>query len=312
MARVYEAHKGHLPERFIEVLLGKVPKATAKEIDWQSLLLGAADRRLVEMLVRQKVLKAGDITRVAKTDPKEFYRSPALDVLLEAGKPVPRPVWKGVGDEDQRPAGLESRDEAIAASFAVDAGNDAIRWFTSLLVANHAWRRGILKQLLRDATAALRLTRGLTAMGLTVTGKRNKAEQSTVEQVVSDLLTLCEEAVAEQKQTAGLAATIISLLNVSFNGEPESATEKARRDVAETSRRVLRPVVTKALQVADTGSRLAGPSAVLGLSVGELYDAVQDYLGRLVQSGGRPDGASGRGNAMSGTWPAQGLQAVPL
>ena len=291
----YEAQKGQLSERIIEVLLGKVPKATAKEIDWQSLLLGAADRRLVEMLVRQKVLKAGDIIRVAKANPKEFYRSPALDALLEAGKPVPRIVWKGLEDSDQRPAGLESRDEALATSFSLDAGNDAVRWFTSFLAVNHAWRRGILKQLLREAGAALRLTRGITAMGMTATGTRKKAEQSTVEQIVSDLLPLCEEAIAEQKQTAGLAATIISLLNVSFDAAPEGATDRARQDVSETAGRVLRPLVTKALQAADSGNRPDTTSEVLGLSVGDLYVAVQDYLGQLMQSEDTTDGAAGRG-----------------
>lgn len=288
------AGRRRLPSVLFQVLLTKLPKLAPKSFEWAPLLLEKPDKELLEMLLDRHIMKATDMVRVAKARPTDFYRSFSLDLLLERRRPIPRTVWGALATDEDRPEGLLSAEEALAESFAVDASADACKWMTMVLAKNPRLRQPILTHLLRDPPAALRLVRYLSAMGMSLDGKRKRPEQVVLATIIADLLPLCESAVVDGKRTANIAKVLCETLLLSASAMPSSMSEQSRLVIEEVSTRLFTANLARALRILENHPSDSLAREVVALRVHDFYAAVQVYLRGLTQGSADQEGSPER------------------
>lgn len=275
------AHTGRSVAPIFEELVKKLPAAGRTDIEWRSILLGDTSREQLEILTARKILKASDILKIARAQPEAFYCSPALDVLIELGKPAPRATWEALAKGDPRPPEQNNGEGLLASSFANDQGADAALWLIRFLAKHESIRPPVLKDILRDAPALLRLGHALATVGISRSGARRKKEQVAIALVISDLLPLCESAIAERRRTSTAAAALVGVLVASISAVPACLPDETARSLFGFTSRVIVPLVAHDAAVGERSTMESGGLSLACLSVSDLQGVVEKYLDQL-------------------------------
>jgi hypothetical protein len=286
----YEAAADHFPSSLFEAFLQRLPKKIPSTFDWTPLLVERRDKRLIELLVKGRIVRTADLVRVAKASPAEFYLSPGLDVLLDQRTAAPRAVWSELAAGHPRGIDVLDASEALAESFAVDRSADASGWLTRFLAENPAARPGVLRQLLRDPEAIHTLVRYLSTGALKAAGKKQKAMHEAIAPVASELLVACEQSITEQKRTAPTATLILGIFQLAAAASPNAFSSETRDEIERSAAHVVQPLVVEALRIAEDaeGKSNGAPNVVPLVVRGEqIHAGVQEYLRNL------PRGADG-------------------
>src|SRR5262249_13901124 len=130
---LYQTTEARLPNAVLEAFLRRFPKPPRGRIDWAPFILSSTETHLPEVLVTRSLLSSPDLIRIAKANPLAFYRSAALDVLVERRLQCPRSVWDAFVASEIRPVGLMKPSHALVRSFAVDRKKDAPKWLLNFL-----------------------------------------------------------------------------------------------------------------------------------------------------------------------------------
>ena len=281
---LHDLAKARLPRHVLAAFLSRLPAATAKRIDWSSVVLEKADRDLLDLLIDTKVLKAPDVVRVAKAQPAKFYGTAGIDILLERHVPPPRAVWDTLDTLAERPPGLTPAAEAFADTFAVDHAVDAPGWLVTFLAQHSPPRTAIVLQLLRDPASFERLVNYLVTAAGAVRGKKKRVLSERIATVIPDVLRLCEQSVVENRRTAPTALFGLGMLLMAAHSSTPTFVPETQTEIEEVSGRIVRHRVLAVLRAAEEGR--ASETVPVVASVDDLYEAAQDYLRTLPTGGG--------------------------
>lgn len=278
---LYEAGRNRLPAPVLEALLGRFPKSAASEVDWTPIVLGATDKSLVNFLLSRRLTRVVDLTRIAKANPQDFYRSAALDVLVERGLPCPRSVWDGFLKGERRPEELLEPEEAFVRSFDADRAADATRWLVRCLDQSAAVRKPILLNLLRNAKASLRVANFLLIPRLTGHGKQPKKAEDQSAALLRDWLAVCEDALGEEGSTERAASVVLGFLQIAEAVSPSDPRSENLAALSAVAQRISQRAILLTLRRAETDGERSARNFALIVRGDELYRAVQEYLRQL-------------------------------
>jgi len=289
--RLRDRTNNYLPSAVVETLLSRLPASIAKSLDRRRLVLELADRNFLRLLVKHRLLKTSDMTRVAKDDPEAFYRSPSLDVLLENHVTAPRTIWSQLTESGDRTPGLVSGAEALAESYSVDNSADASKWFLSFLAEHPNLRSAVLSQLLRDQTAFERFVRALSDPDFGRKGKKRKQTESLIETLLPSFVGLCAQVIEEGKQSAPSARWALGLLTIAALSPAASLSPETMEVLEQASARIASPYVIDLLRSSDGKTQTKKLPVVVMSDV--LHESIQSYLQHLP-SGEADSGTLGR------------------
>lgn len=278
---LYDAGRDVLPDSLLAAFLGRFPKSAAKDADWGALVFSDADKGLLRLLLTRGFIRAVEFNRMAKSRPAEFYRSAALDLLLERGTPPPRTVWEALGKGDTRPPGLMTADEALVRSFRVDIRPAAEQWLVSFLSTSDPVRRVVLRNMLRDMAASARLANHLVPTYSRTRKTRGKQKEGGSTLVLIDWLEICAEVLEADGGSAMGAAMVLSLAQLGAIANPTRIAPNALAVLSDVTRRVAQPMIVRALRNAELEGEAGAASFALMVRGNDLYRAVQEYLRRL-------------------------------
>lgn len=283
---VYDAGKGRLPSQVLEALLSRFPKSPKGRVDWSPFVLGSNDKRLISLLVTRRLIGAPDLRRIATARPSEFYRSAALDVLIDRKMPCPRPVWEGFSRGEGRPTSLLKPGDALVRSFAVDRKADATKWLLRFLAESLTARVPVLTSLLENADAAFRLSRYLAIEFSALGGVKRRPVQDKTADVLVDWLAVCWSTLEEGGSAAGVASVVLGLLRLAAVADKDGILARTLTAVPASSQSIEHAILA-VLQQAESDSASSVRNLALVVRGDEMYRAVQEYLRRL------PVGAAG-------------------
>jgi hypothetical protein len=285
---VYDSGRDRLPALVLEALLSRLPKIPRGEIDWAQLVLGDTEKRLLTLVIERRLVSVPELRRLAKARPSEFYRSAALDVLLERGTVCPRPVWEELTKGEPRPADLLGPYEAVVRSFAIDRKADATKWLIGFLADSPAVRSPVLTTLLENRDAAFRLSMHLVVEYSTLGGvTRRKPEAATAADVLQTWVSVCESSLEDDGTSAPTASVVLGLLRLCAIADPSSLPAKTLAALPTASGTVTERAILVALQRAESETVSSTRGFAFVVRGVELYRAVQEYLRRLpVAAGG--------------------------
>src|SRR2546425_6319122 len=277
---LYEAGKDRLPAEILEAFLGRFPKSAAGKLDWGPLALRSSEKNLLKVLVARHLIRTVDLVRIAKASPSEFYRSAALDLLVERKRTCPRPVWDGFSRGESRPANLLQAPEALVLSFAADSKADAVKWFVRFVADSPGVRESILASLLRNPQAAFRLAGYISPVSMSRAKSRKKPTDVPAVIIVA-WVEASERALGEGGDSAATASVVLGLLQLSALADPKRFPSDALAALSSITGRIAERTIRLALQSGEAdGARSARKLAVVARG-DELYRAVQEYLRRL-------------------------------
>ena len=275
--------KSRVPSALVETLLSHLPASISKSLDRRRLVLELADRNVLGLLIKHKLLKTSDLTRVAKDDPEAFYRSPGLDVLLENRVTAPRAIWSRLAEWEDRSPGLVSGAEALAESYLADNSADASNWFLSFLAEHPNLRSAVLMQLLRDQPAFERFVRALSNPDFARKGKKRKQTESHIETLLPSFVGLCARVIEEGKQSAPSARWALGLLTIAALSPAASVSPETMEVLEQASATITGPYVIDLLRSSD-GKTWTKKLAVVVMS-DVLHESIQSYLQHLPSGG---------------------------
>ncbi len=278
-----------IPDLLLETVLSRLPASIAKSLDRRRLILESGGRNVLRLLIKHKLMKTSDLTRVAKEAPDAFYRSPGLDVLLENRIAAPRAVWSAVANGAARAHGLLPGPEVIAASYSADSAADASRWFVSFLAAQPNLSRAVLVQLQRDQAGFERFVRDLSVPGLGLKGKKRKQADTDTTAVLPTLLDVCVQAIEGGKRAADDSRWAVGMLAISASSPTASLQPELLTLIEQTSAKLARSHVIGLLRSSD--KKAEPPKIPVVAASNVLYASIQEYLQRLPSGDADSDGA---------------------
>jgi len=286
---LYETGRPWLPELVLQTLLGRFPKYRPGQVDWAPLVLGKPEKGLLSVLLARRLISPTELGRIAKAKPSEFYRSAALDVLVERRGRCPRMVWDAFSKGEGRPADLLDAHEAFVRCFTADRSADATRWLVRFLANSPAVREPVLGSLLKSPDATFRLSRHLTLEHTTFGGAKRRKPQDRAIDVLIDWLDTCKHALDDAGETAPTASIVVGLVRFSASVDSDSLPARALAALPDGGRRLVEQAAVMALRRAEAQGGRGADSFVLVASGNDLYQAVQEYLRMLPLGTGRGD-----------------------
>jgi hypothetical protein len=173
-------------------ILERFPKPKHGKLDLTTLVLGARARSTIDVLLNERLIRPVELSAIAKRSPAEFFRSPALDVLVSEGIPAPRATWKRLDESASRPTGFLATAEVFSRSFIVDKAPDASKFVVKTLADSPLMRRAILRALLKNPFACFRLAHYLS-FDQSAVGSKRKNVQRLHEPVIADWLAMLDD-----------------------------------------------------------------------------------------------------------------------
>lgn len=275
--QIYRAEGARLPDSVLEALLRRFPKAEQGTLNWDAYLLDGAVRWVVDALLDRHLIRSEDFVRLAKAEPDHLYRSAALDVLLERGTALPRPLWDVLAKAAPRPAGMMPLDEVLLHAHANDRSEDADKRMLAILEAHPEHRASFLSGLLSNQDAALRFVRML----LSGPSSAKKRDAETKSQLLGAWVLLCNDALAAGGATAPTAALIIGQARLAAQAEPKGIQRATLEQATAAAGDGVRLAALRALQRAEHGTAGADSEFVFVLRAEDLYSVLQEYLRTL-------------------------------
>jgi len=285
-ADLYREGKDRLPGSILEALLARFPKSAKEAGEWASLVFGDAEKKLLRLLLTRGLVRKAELIRMAKERPLEFYRSAALDLLLENRTAGPRTVWDSLANGEGRPTGLMTGHEALVTSFDFDGGRDAEQWLLQFVMSAPAEiRKAVLRSLLERAGTSARFANHLIPLhptrGKSRSNRRSKERPEELSTVLVHWVDICGEALERGDSAAAAASVVLGLIQLGVTANPTMLPSNALARVSAATDRITEQALVLALRSAETaGPDFPRPLALIVRS-DELYRAVQEYLRRL-------------------------------
>jgi hypothetical protein len=280
---LHEAGKDRLPGCVLEGLLRQFPHVNPGVVNWDSFLLSCSNALLVDVLLDRRFVREHDLNRLAQAKPAEFYRSVALDVLVErTALRDPRPLWDECIRGTPRPSGLLTRAEILVHCYAISQGDKENEQMLSFLLDATQDRERVLGLLLRKRQPAFRLCRFLAFGHPTVGMRAQDWVANRIQDVLLSWVGLCE---AELEKGSGseaeTASLVLGLIRLSLLTETDDARPGKTGKLSEETARMTETNILHVLQKGEESRASSNPETAFVVFGKELYRAIQDYLRRL-------------------------------
>jgi hypothetical protein len=262
-----------LPSSLLRTILSRFPRIPMDEASRIEALLGN-DRLWLEFLVSRGIVVKRDIETVGKKFPEALYEGVGLDVIVQAGMPVPRAVWGSLGNGQRRPPQLASAEHVFAIAIAKDRGKDAVAWTAAFLGTNERLRRNLLIALLQQREFIVRLSREL-ALGST---GRRVAKAADLTKVVDELVRLCTSSDNDVRPPLDVGASILGLFSIALLTDSGSVVARSSPETKALVALGAEQLAGEALRRVEGGDRRGADATPVVLTVDALYRAVHAYL----------------------------------
>lgn len=264
-----------MPSSVLDAVLAHYPKTGKGDANWEDFVLANGHTRLISTLLTRRFIASTDLIGLAKRQPAAFYRSAALDVLVERGAKCPRPVWDELARGHDRPTGLLTAEGALVRVFAADASADGPKWLAGFLAASPRLHRVVLTALLTNRVGAFRLATYLVSDG---TKKANKKGEE-FGAVLAEWLRICASTVGDSSEKANVASFILGLSQVVALVDPKGRPARTVTELSAVLNPAAERLALRALEDAEGGGKVE--DRTLLVRGNQLYAAVQQYLKKL-------------------------------
>ena len=274
---LFEKSRDFLPPLFLEALLSRIPPKPAAKLDIGPLFENAMGGRFLRIMLSRRLLKLAELLQLAKSDPSVFYRSPALDIVVESGKSVPRGVWAQAADGAPRPPDLMDPALALVTSFRADKKRDAGKWLLKYLAESASIAPSILRALLRDPEAATRLAIHLGIESIKWGAPKRRLD-SGIQGLTGMWIGVATKQLSEGGAESRTSGTVLSVMRLSAILDPRGYAARAISEAPSSLETTFEGQVADGLRLAESGDLASAKSMALLVQVDEVYRAVQQYL----------------------------------
>jgi hypothetical protein len=271
--RYYGQWGRELPESILEASATRLPKRGRTVDAWRALVAGNYPKGVFEILLRSKVLKPNDATTVAAADPAEFYKSNALDAIVENGY-CPPAILPLLERHEARESGQLEWSVIVASYICAHRSPKLTQPLLRSLEPGTDETRDVLRLVIKDRDAAIRLARVLAP---DLRGQNRQPAREQDGDIIADVLEICCESIKRSTPVACTASLMLMELRHAF----------AIVEAAKPARTVPRSVSSASAHVVEwvLRNREAGrpPAACVHVtaSAAELYGGVQAYIRSL-------------------------------
>ena len=281
--KLYDAGWKAIPAPVLESFLRKLPPATHGVVDWEPFIFSCTDARLIDVLLERRLVREQDLIIMAERKPDTFYRSAALDVMMERKTfRIPRTLWDQCVQRNPRPFGLMTREETLIHCYARTPGEVENERMCQYLLDTPTDREKVFRKLLEHREAALRLCCHLTFGVLNAEMLGRTAALTNVDVLL--VIWIVQSQVELEKgdvRTAETAAIIVATARLFSLVRDASASVDKPKELREESARVEQKAVLKALKKLEKGRSSSAAETVWVLLGKELLQVIQDYLKQL-------------------------------
>jgi hypothetical protein len=238
---LYGVAKEHVPTSVLESLLRRFPATQPGTVNWNSFLLRCSDSTLIDVLYRRRLVQDQDLNELAQSNPGEFYRSVALDVLVARDGIQDEPrrlLWEECVGGNQRPSGLLSREQFLVYCFSKRPGDEGNEQLLSFLLRSSRGRSRVLQALLDNKAAALRLCRYMVFEHPIPRGWSKRESERGMQDILQSWLTTCEGELGKGRGIRSItAAFIVGLVRLSLLSRgKDSESDRSGKLSEETAR----------------------------------------------------------------------------
>lgn len=284
---LFEKASDALPPPLFEALLGRVPAKPPTALEIGPLIAKPSGARFLRTLLSRRLLKLADFLQLAKADPTAFYRSAALDIVVENKKQLPRSVWSTLAAGTPRSPDLIDPAQALVASFKADKKRDAPKWLVKYLAESPATSVKALRALASEPAAAVRLVVHL-AMSSIPQRKGKKPADNDAQAVAATWIRVVAEQLEEGGPDSRTAALVLDVMRLASIIDPLGLAARAISECGLSVDAVFEKAVVDCLRFAESGDQTLTESTVILIQARELYHAVQEYLRTMPGVAGAP------------------------
>lgn len=260
--------------------IGQFPKPKPGNVDLTDVVLGSRSRTTVDRLLDRRLLRAKDLTSIAKRKPAEFFLSSGLDVLVSEGKPAPRVVWKEFDSLPSRPVDLLTAAQAFARSYRTDIAPDASKWTAQFLAGATTLRSDFFRAILKDTFASFRFAHYLAFDHASLGAKRKKTQHLT-DMLVGDWIAVIDRRSDFDPVHHHSMLLIAGVLRLALAGGSKSLSPKMAESIRDTSERLAIAQAISALRESELGVSSKVSEVPWVVSRLSLAESVQEYLKNL-------------------------------
>lgn len=278
------AASSRIPASILDVLMTRLPGGKGERLQLDLSELAPLGPDLIARLLKQRLLKAADIVKLAKRDPGGVYASPVLDSMLVRGFAVPRKVWD---QAKPRPRELQPRRSTLICAYELDHAADAGSWLVEQTLAVPEESDAILLAILRNPELAFRFVHDLVGPRSPLKGGSVKRDMTARAQVLQALVQLLQPSLDQSDQADAITRSVaLGLVRIAAQGSPEGTGAKAMKVAKEEVADGFKARIKSELARSESSLTEVGQRPLLTVGPDELSQAVNQFIGGLPVGAG--------------------------